>query len=346
MRYLGPAKTGVSTYLDLCTGKRGSQEAGRFVSSAGRRGHRVGAGRARVTHLRAAGARRGGPPAPRGRLHKGPLPRAHLVQPPRVPLRRQPCLPRRLLDRERRTGRCGQLRPRQARGGVRPRLFRQGRRSSRLRPHSPVGRRHRPGRRQTHYAGVTVPPQSAGDSLVVRFSSRPTPLLATTWWRWASRRWTTSEAPSPWTGAIRRHAHRAQPGRTRRHGGPRPDDRRARLMDWPSSYVLDEDLDVRVRSGRAVAYEYSDGAAAEAYILESIQACDDVSSGSDELVRRIRDWPSEYHFSASRERCSPRSTLADSACSKSAAAAEPSREPSAKRERRWWLWKARSSAPG
>ena len=71
-------------------------------------------------------------------------------------------------------------------------------------------------------------------------------------------------------------------------------------MDWPSSYVLDEDLGVRVRGGRAIAYEYSDGAAAEAYILETIQACDDVSSGSDELVRRIRDWPSEYHFSASR----------------------------------------------
>ncbi len=71
-------------------------------------------------------------------------------------------------------------------------------------------------------------------------------------------------------------------------------------MDWSSSYVLDEDLGVRVRRDRAVAYEYSDGAVAEAYILESIQACDDVSSGSDELVRRIRDWPSEYHFSASR----------------------------------------------
>lgn len=71
-------------------------------------------------------------------------------------------------------------------------------------------------------------------------------------------------------------------------------------MDWPSSYVLDEDLGVRVRSGRAVAYEYSDGAATEAYILDSIETCDDVSSGSDELVRRIRDWPSEYHFSASR----------------------------------------------
>ena len=71
-------------------------------------------------------------------------------------------------------------------------------------------------------------------------------------------------------------------------------------MDWPSSYVRDDDLGVRVRSGRAVAYEYSDGAAAEAYILECVEACNDVSSGSDELVGRIRDWPSEYHFSASR----------------------------------------------
>ncbi len=71
-------------------------------------------------------------------------------------------------------------------------------------------------------------------------------------------------------------------------------------MDWPTAYTLDEALGVRVRSDRSVAHEYSDGAAAEAYILESIEACDDVSSGSDELVRRIRDWPSEYHFSASR----------------------------------------------
>ena len=71
-------------------------------------------------------------------------------------------------------------------------------------------------------------------------------------------------------------------------------------MEWPAAYALDEATGIRVRGGRQVAHDYTDGTAAEAYILDAIQTCRDVSSGSDELVQRIRDWPSEYHFSASR----------------------------------------------
>ena len=72
-------------------------------------------------------------------------------------------------------------------------------------------------------------------------------------------------------------------------------------MDWPRR--LHPRRGARRESPRLTRpsrYDYSDGAAAEAYILECIEACNDVSSGSEELVRRIRDWPSEYHFSASR----------------------------------------------
>ncbi len=71
-------------------------------------------------------------------------------------------------------------------------------------------------------------------------------------------------------------------------------------MDWSRVYELDPDTGVRVREGHAAAYDYSDGAEAEAYILEAVETAGDVSSGSDELVRRIRDWPSEYHLSAGR----------------------------------------------
>ena len=287
MRYLGPAKTGVSTYLDLLYGANEGRK--KPAGSSAQRAAEV---------IESAQAERASPtferlePDEAVRLlrednsTRGPLPRAHLVQPPRVPLRRQPCLPRRLLDRERRTGRCGgcdhdkpvevYVRACFAKDVAAP-VF-----GLTLQSVDGIDL----GGDNTHYAGVTVPPQSAGDSLVVRFSLHAPHHC----WRLhggvghrgdgrPARRRRRGQA------LFSRHAHRAQPGRTRRHGGPRPDDRRARLMDWPSSYVLDEDLDVRVRSGRAVAHEYSDGAAAEAYILESIQACDDVSSGSDELVQ-------------------------------------------------------------
>ena len=71
-------------------------------------------------------------------------------------------------------------------------------------------------------------------------------------------------------------------------------------MDWSPVYELDPDTGVRARKGHTAAYDYSDGAEAEAYILEAVTTAADVSSGSDELAGRIRDWPSEYHFSASR----------------------------------------------
>jgi SAM-dependent methyltransferase len=46
--------------------------------------------------------------------------------------------------------------------------------------------------------------------------------------------------------------------------------------------------------------DYSDGAAAEEYIMQSISNARDISSTSFELESLIRDWPSEYHLSASR----------------------------------------------
>jgi len=71
-------------------------------------------------------------------------------------------------------------------------------------------------------------------------------------------------------------------------------------MVWADVYKMDEAAGFRVRTDRHVSYDYSDGVEAEAYVLECISSSSDVSAGSDELARRIRDWPSEYHLSASR----------------------------------------------
>lgn len=71
-------------------------------------------------------------------------------------------------------------------------------------------------------------------------------------------------------------------------------------MDWDDAYLYDEGAAVRTRADRRVGHEYTDGTESEAHILQSVLECADVSSGSDELVAKIRDWPSEYHFSASR----------------------------------------------
>jgi len=57
---------------------------------------------------------------------------------------------------------------------------------------------------------------------------------------------------------------------------------------------------VRTRRDRRAGFEYSDGAESEEHMLRAVLESDDVSSGSDELVARIVDWPSEYHFSAAR----------------------------------------------
>jgi SAM-dependent methyltransferase len=71
-------------------------------------------------------------------------------------------------------------------------------------------------------------------------------------------------------------------------------------MGRSDRYSYDDADGVLVRVDQAVVHEYTDGPDVEDYILESIRTSSDITSGSDELVRRIRDWPSEYHFSASR----------------------------------------------
>jgi SAM-dependent methyltransferase len=45
---------------------------------------------------------------------------------------------------------------------------------------------------------------------------------------------------------------------------------------------------------------YSDGEAVERQLLESLRKCRDLSSTSDELRKRIVDWPTEYHLSPQR----------------------------------------------
>ena len=47
-------------------------------------------------------------------------------------------------------------------------------------------------------------------------------------------------------------------------------------------------------------FGYSDGDATETYLLEVLKQASDVSCGSVQLAKAIRDWPSEYHFSPVR----------------------------------------------
>jgi SAM-dependent methyltransferase len=52
--------------------------------------------------------------------------------------------------------------------------------------------------------------------------------------------------------------------------------------------------------GSSDDFKYSDGEETEARLLACLRACKDVSAFSEELREHIRDWPSEYHFSATR----------------------------------------------
>ena len=47
-------------------------------------------------------------------------------------------------------------------------------------------------------------------------------------------------------------------------------------------------------------FEYSDGESIESKILETLKSCEDVSCFSNELLTKIVDWPTEYHFSPTR----------------------------------------------
>jgi SAM-dependent methyltransferase len=64
-------------------------------------------------------------------------------------------------------------------------------------------------------------------------------------------------------------------------------------------YELDEHGIWRPRSGTA-EFSYSDGKEQEEKLLSLVQNTHDVSSLSEELVRKIHDWPSKYHLSPIR----------------------------------------------
>ncbi len=66
-----------------------------------------------------------------------------------------------------------------------------------------------------------------------------------------------------------------------------------------SVYNLDPETGVW-RRGRESTFAYSDGDDAENYLQQVFEQTQDVSCASDELVREIRDWPSEYHLSPTR----------------------------------------------
>lgn len=51
---------------------------------------------------------------------------------------------------------------------------------------------------------------------------------------------------------------------------------------------------------KSIEFNYSDGKDTEQGILETLKSCKDLSSFSSELSEKIKDWPTEYHFSPAR----------------------------------------------
>jgi precorrin-6B methylase 2 len=65
-------------------------------------------------------------------------------------------------------------------------------------------------------------------------------------------------------------------------------------------YRQDEESGV-LAAPDAAPFDYSDGAASEAYIAQAMREAKDRAVGSEDLARRIRDWPSRYHLSPARQ---------------------------------------------
>jgi len=65
-------------------------------------------------------------------------------------------------------------------------------------------------------------------------------------------------------------------------------------------YQFDEAGRFWKRTINSVDFVYSDGDEVENYILDVIRKSSDKTAGSEELARFIKDWPTEYHFSAFR----------------------------------------------
>ncbi|HWK48724.1 MAG TPA: methyltransferase [Steroidobacter sp.] len=70
-------------------------------------------------------------------------------------------------------------------------------------------------------------------------------------------------------------------------------------FDFSRFFNLDPSTRVWTRRERA-AFDYTDGAAQEQFILDALRRTGDVSSGSTELFAHMVDWPSTYHFSPRR----------------------------------------------
>jgi GT2 family glycosyltransferase/SAM-dependent methyltransferase len=65
------------------------------------------------------------------------------------------------------------------------------------------------------------------------------------------------------------------------------------------TYTFNEETFVYSRDSHAT-FAYSDGDRTEQVILDAIQACENLSTGSAELEEYISDWPTKYHLSPSR----------------------------------------------
>lgn len=65
------------------------------------------------------------------------------------------------------------------------------------------------------------------------------------------------------------------------------------------TYTFNEETLVYSRDRNAV-FAYSDGDRTEEIILDAIQSCNDLSTGSEELQEHISDWPTKYHLSPLR----------------------------------------------
>ncbi|WP_080354774.1 glycosyltransferase [Stenotrophomonas maltophilia] len=69
---------------------------------------------------------------------------------------------------------------------------------------------------------------------------------------------------------------------------------------WKNSYALREDVGCWLPRSEAATWAYSDGDDIERNLLEQVRSCVDRSVLSDELAKRIVDWPTRYYFSSSR----------------------------------------------
>lgn len=66
-----------------------------------------------------------------------------------------------------------------------------------------------------------------------------------------------------------------------------------------SLYTFDTELDIWLRED-AEAFNYNDGDESEEYLLKTIKETSDKSIYSEELMSKIKDWPSRYHLTPTR----------------------------------------------